>query len=96
MLSWNGKSVVQVVIPQKYGDAVTGICGNCNGRQDDYRTRKGLDVSNKRNKYGFHHRHNISEILMKVTLNITILAIHQIHLHTSSINDLEKNISFTS
>jgi hypothetical protein len=51
MLSWNGKSVVQVVIPQKYGDAVTGICGNCNGRQDDYRTRKGLDVSNKRNKY---------------------------------------------
>lgn len=51
MVSWNGKSLVQVAIPKKYGDAVTGICGNCNGRQDDYRTRDGLDVSNKRNKY---------------------------------------------
>ncbi|CAC5390658.1 unnamed protein product [Mytilus coruscus] len=48
---WDGISVVRVVIPKKYGNMVTGICGSCNGQKDDLRTREGIDVSNKQNKY---------------------------------------------
>lgn len=29
----------------------TGICGDCNGKKDDLKTKDGKDVSNKRDKF---------------------------------------------
>jgi len=50
-VSWNGRTQVFVQIPKSYGTRVTGICGNCNDKQDDLRTKDGTDVSNMPKKY---------------------------------------------
>ena len=39
------------VLGKEFSNKLTGICGDCNGRKDDLRTKQGEDVSNKRNKY---------------------------------------------
>ncbi|KAK3100182.1 hypothetical protein FSP39_015875 [Pinctada imbricata] len=49
-VSWNGKSEVVVSVPRKYGQHLTGLCGNCNGKLDDYVTRDGRNVSGHWNK----------------------------------------------
>jgi hypothetical protein len=43
---WDGKHEV-VVIANKgiYGGKMTGICGDCNGKKDDFRLANGKDVS---------------------------------------------------
>ncbi|KAJ8308499.1 hypothetical protein KUTeg_013373 [Tegillarca granosa] len=30
---------------------MTGLCGDCNGRRDDFRTKEGKDVTNAKNRY---------------------------------------------
>ncbi|XP_061173301.1 zonadhesin-like [Saccostrea echinata] len=51
MVNWDGKSVVQVGVPRSYSKKMEGICGNCDGKKNDYRTQDGADVSWKSNKY---------------------------------------------
>ncbi|XP_048735098.2 IgGFc-binding protein-like [Ostrea edulis] len=50
-VNWDGKSVVQVGVPKSYSNKMEGLCGNCDGRKNDYRTKEGVDVSWKSNKY---------------------------------------------
>ena len=38
---------VYVSVPKSLGDNLTGICGNCNGIEDDFQTKDGQDVSMK-------------------------------------------------
>ena len=51
MVLWDGISTVRVSIPKTFGNMVTGLCGNCNGQKDDYRTSDGLDVSTRTEKF---------------------------------------------
>lgn len=50
-VTWDGHSSVSVTIPRPLGKRMTGLCGNCNGRRDDYRTKYGVDMSKKPNRY---------------------------------------------
>ncbi|XP_060070842.1 IgGFc-binding protein-like, partial [Ylistrum balloti] len=50
-VSWDGKSVARVSVPKSYERKLTGICGDCNGKRDDYKTRTGQDVSKDKRKY---------------------------------------------
>ncbi|OWF54870.1 Zonadhesin [Mizuhopecten yessoensis] len=50
-VAWDGRSQVYVQIPRSFGPKVTGLCGDCNGIRDDYRTREGEDVSTMPNRY---------------------------------------------
>ena len=45
---WNGKSEAIVMVPRRYGNNLTGLCGNCNGIDDDLVTKDGRDVTGKR------------------------------------------------
>jgi len=47
-VSFDGVSFTTVKVNGKYGGQLSGICGNCNGLKDDYRTKDGRDVSNER------------------------------------------------
>ena len=49
-VSWNGKSEVVVSVPRKFGQHLTGLCGNCDGKKDDYITRDGQNVTDKWNR----------------------------------------------
>lgn len=51
MVTWDGHSSVSVTIPRPLGKRMIGLCGNCNGKQDDYQTKYGKDVSSSSNKY---------------------------------------------
>ncbi|KAK3093267.1 hypothetical protein FSP39_013469 [Pinctada imbricata] len=51
VVTWNGISTVSVMVPVKYGNKLRGICGNCNQRKDDYKTKNGKDVSRYSNKF---------------------------------------------
>ena len=56
---FDGKTTAKVKINRKDGLNATGICGNCNGVEDDFVLKNGTDVSNERNKYsliGINHR----------------------------------------
>ncbi|XP_064598027.1 zonadhesin-like [Liolophura sinensis] len=48
---FDGYGKVVVNVPSHLGNLLQGICGNCNGRQDDFRTKDGADVSNDRNRF---------------------------------------------
>lgn len=50
VVSWDGVSVVRVSIPNSYSGHLTGLCGDCNGKKDDFRTKDGKDVSREKNK----------------------------------------------
>ncbi|XP_056020701.1 zonadhesin-like isoform X2 [Ostrea edulis] len=50
-VTWDGRSSVVVTVPKNLGRRMTGLCGNCNGKRDDFRTKYGKDVSNLRNKF---------------------------------------------
>ncbi|KAK3101259.1 hypothetical protein FSP39_002218 [Pinctada imbricata] len=45
------KSIVSVVVPGRYRGNLTGICGDCDGEQNDFRTADGTDVSDKPDKF---------------------------------------------
>lgn len=43
---WDGKHAVEVIANKGiYGGKMTGICGDCNGKRDDFRLANGKDVS---------------------------------------------------
>ncbi|XP_021362325.1 zonadhesin-like, partial [Mizuhopecten yessoensis] len=44
-IQWSGKATVLVETPSTYSPGLSGLCGDCNGQQDDYRTRERQDVS---------------------------------------------------
>lgn len=50
-LNFNGKSIAQLLVPDKYSSRLTGLCGDCNGKKDDLRTKQGQDVSKAKDKY---------------------------------------------
>ncbi|CAC5361395.1 unnamed protein product [Mytilus coruscus] len=51
LITWNGVGTVAVSVPKTYAGIVTGICGDCNGKKDDFRTATGEDVSLKKDKF---------------------------------------------
>lgn len=51
VVSFDGVHAVSLSVPKQYGDSLTGLCGNCNSKKDDFRTKAGDDVSSRRNKY---------------------------------------------
>ncbi|CAI9719089.1 transmembrane cell adhesion receptor mua-3-like [Octopus vulgaris] len=48
---FDGRHRVTVTLPPIFADQLTGICGDCNGEKDDFRTKSGEDVSQKANKF---------------------------------------------
>ncbi|XP_074650327.1 uncharacterized protein LOC141905382 [Tubulanus polymorphus] len=50
-LMWNGISIIKVVVPGTYRNKLTGLCGDCNGKKDDFKTKDGQDVSKSKNRY---------------------------------------------
>ena len=51
VVTFDGSHDVSVSMPKEFGRVNTGICGTCDGKQNDLRTREGVDVSNKANRY---------------------------------------------
>ena len=51
IVRFDGNSIVTVSVPGSYRNKLTGICGDCNGKKDDFRTKDGIDVSMKPNKF---------------------------------------------
>lgn len=51
MITWNGAGTVAVSVPKSYSGIVSGLCGDCNGKKDDFRTATGEDVSLKKDKF---------------------------------------------
>ncbi|XP_052075053.1 IgGFc-binding protein-like isoform X1 [Mytilus californianus] len=51
LITWNGVGTVAVSVPKTYAGIVTGLCGDCNGKKDDFRTATGEDVSLKKDKF---------------------------------------------
>ncbi|CAI9719091.1 Hypothetical predicted protein [Octopus vulgaris] len=50
-LTFDGDHRVHLVLPGRFANELTGICGDCNGMRDDFKTKAGEDVSNRKNKY---------------------------------------------
>ena len=51
-VNFDGRHAVSVVVPGKYRNAMTGLCGNCNGdRNDDFKTKDGKDKRSDKNRY---------------------------------------------
>ncbi|XP_076095742.1 uncharacterized protein LOC143066817 [Mytilus galloprovincialis] len=51
LITWNGAGTVAVSVPKSYSGIVSGLCGDCNGKKDDFRTATGEDVSLKKDKF---------------------------------------------
>lgn len=51
VVRFDGNSRVTVIVPKRFSNKLTGICGDCNGIKDDFRTKDGKDVSKDRNRY---------------------------------------------
>jgi hypothetical protein len=51
VVMFDGANTARVLVPSQYGNNVTGICGNCDGIQNDFRTKTGRIVSGEANKY---------------------------------------------
>ena len=53
VFNWDCRHTISAIIPRaKYGGHMEGICGNCDGnKNNDYRTKTGVDVSKHKNKY---------------------------------------------
>ncbi|GFR93194.1 zonadhesin-like [Elysia marginata] len=51
-VAFDGVHRVVVRVPKaSHAGKLSGICGNCNGKPDDFRTQDGTDVSKEREKY---------------------------------------------
>eukprot|EP00106_Octopus_bimaculoides_P000023 XP_014767465.1 PREDICTED: zonadhesin-like [Octopus bimaculoides] len=50
-VKFDGNHRVIVKVPRVYSGKLSGICGDCNRKKDDWRTKAGVDVTRKRNKY---------------------------------------------
>ncbi|KAK3598636.1 hypothetical protein CHS0354_024357 [Potamilus streckersoni] len=51
VVMFDGVNTARVLVPSQYGNNVMGICGNCDGIQNDFRTKTGRSVSGEANKY---------------------------------------------
>ena len=51
IVQFNGETSAKVLIPKHHAEVASGICGKCNGLQDDYKKKDGTDVSGEANKY---------------------------------------------
>ncbi|XP_029633305.1 zonadhesin-like [Octopus sinensis] len=49
-VKYDGNQRVTVSLPISFANKLTGICGDCNGKQDDLRTKAGRDVSSLTDK----------------------------------------------
>lgn len=49
-VTWNGRTEVIVTVPRYIGHSLVGLCGNCDGVNDDDKLRNGTDVSRKRHR----------------------------------------------
>ncbi|XP_036357551.1 uncharacterized protein LOC115209496 [Octopus sinensis] len=50
-VKFDGNHRVYIYVSGKYRGQLTGLCGDCNSKRDDFRTKEGVDVSKKANKY---------------------------------------------
>ena len=41
-VGFNGRHIARVVVPATINSKLAGLCGNCNGKKDDYGTMTGL------------------------------------------------------
>lgn len=48
---FDGRHRVYIRVTGKYRGQLHGLCGDCNGRKDDFRTKAGIDVSKKLKKF---------------------------------------------
>ncbi|XP_067669298.1 mucin-2-like [Haliotis asinina] len=44
-VAFDGLHLVKVKVPKRYATSMTGLCGDCNGIEDDFRLSNGTDVS---------------------------------------------------
>ncbi|XP_071179098.1 zonadhesin-like isoform X1 [Mytilus edulis] len=51
LITWDGNSAVTISVPSHFSRNLIGLCGNCNGIKDDFRTKDGLDVRTKPDKF---------------------------------------------
>ncbi|CAG2203582.1 Plasminogen,Hepatocyte growth factor-like protein,Hepatocyte growth factor [Mytilus edulis] len=51
LITWDGNSAVTISVPSQFSRNLIGLCGNCNGIKDDFRTKDGLDVRTKPDKF---------------------------------------------
>ena len=51
-MKFNGDRLARLFIPYAAGIGASGICGNCNDLNDDYRTKNGTDVSHLNRREG--------------------------------------------
>ncbi|KAK3105270.1 hypothetical protein FSP39_021390 [Pinctada imbricata] len=51
VITWNQRFTVTVTVDGKYRKQLRGICGDCNGIKDDFKTQQGVDVTNMPNRY---------------------------------------------
>lgn len=40
-----------MVVPGRYSGQLTGLCGDCNGKRDDLRTKDGINVSKRKDRF---------------------------------------------
>ena len=50
-VQFDGRHRIKVKVNKRFANKLTGICGDCNGKEDDFRTKQGKNVSRYRNKY---------------------------------------------
>ena len=50
-VQFDGRHRVNVKTPPTFANKLTGICGDCNGKKDDLRTKDGEDVSKDRDRF---------------------------------------------
>ncbi|CAI9719612.1 zonadhesin-like [Octopus vulgaris] len=50
-VKFDGNHRVYIYVSGEYRGQLTGLCGDCNSKRDDFRTKEGVDVSKKANKY---------------------------------------------
>ncbi|XP_071095571.1 uncharacterized protein [Haliotis cracherodii] len=50
-VAFDGLHLVKVKVPKRYATRMTGLCGDCNGIEDDFRLSNGTDVSTLDTKF---------------------------------------------
>ena len=50
-VKFDGKHAVSVVVPGQYRKKMVGLCGDCDGKRNDFRTLQEVDVSKDKRKY---------------------------------------------
>ena len=48
---FDGDHIVEVAVPGRFRQKLTGLCGNCDGVKDDYKTAEGVDVRGDTDKF---------------------------------------------